>query len=567
MTAKLLYDRDIFNNEVDSSKLNYVGTSFNLVLSTSVGFPTADATIGALYVDTSSGNLYRKTASGSSQWTQISSVTSTVFQNHYRSIFINSAITATDTGSASIGDLVGIYGAGTWSAASSGNLNKTKRDMGACGSQNANLAAGGNISVADGNNPEIQAQIFNGSSWSLTGNLNISKRDMALFGTQNAATLTGGQGPSTTVRTSTELFNGSNWTTSTGLLTAAKMQMANAGTQNAGFIAGGSTGSVIAVTQLFNGQIWSTAGVISAAKTESGSGGSQNAGMLVGGVIVANQIISELFNGSTWNVAGVQSFSKRNMASGGSQNSAWIAGGIGAGLVSTTEVYNGTAWSTSGTLSQSKQDLTGSGGQGSSLITGGYIGTNVQNTELHNQTIYRKLNPSEIHSTKGIGILINASQVQQQGSITTSVVYVANKWLVTNRYMAPTAANVVTLTAVTLTSIQGTAPAITYNFSATVLSLVPGMMAVVASSGATPGPAGTYGTFLISQVTNPTSVTLVNNTSVSQNPATGTISFISTMLAVDKISPQDVVIGRTDDNGYLSIHKPITVNSLNRRLK
>ncbi len=566
MTAKLSFSEDIFNSEVDVTKLNFIGT-FNLALSVASGLPIADASIGALYVDTDSGNLWRKATSGSgnSNWIQISSVTSTVFQNHYHNIFINSAVTATDIGAASLGDLVGIYGPGSWAAG--GNLNFTKRDMGACGSQNANLAAGGNISVANGNNPEIQSQLFNGSTWALTGNLNLSKRDMALFGAQNAATLTGGQGINATVRTSTELFNGTTWTTSTGSLAVAKMQMGNAGTQYAGFIAGGSTGSVIAVTQLFNGSIWSTTGVLVAAKTECGSAGAQNAGLIVGGTVVANQIISELSNGSTWLVGSTQSFSKRNMASGGSQNSAWIAGGIGSGQVSTTELFNGTVWSVGGTLSQSKQDLTGSGAQNASLVTGGYIGVNVQNTELFTQTTYRKLYSREYNGAKSIGILINANQVQQQGSITTSVVYVPNKWLIANRYMNSTAANDTSLTAVTLTAILGTAPSPQYVFATNVLSLIPGMMAVVSNSGLTPAVAADYGTFLISQVSSSTAVTLVNNSSVSQNPATGTISFISTMLAVDKIGPQDIVIGRTDENGYLIVHKPITVGSLNQRLK
>ena len=50
-------------------------------------------------------------------------------------------------------------------------------------------------------------------------------------------------------------------------------------------------------------------------------------------------------------------------------------------------------------------------------------------------------------------------------------------------------------------------------------------------------------------------VAVVNAAGTSQNPGTGTIKFITTLLAVDVVNADDIVIGVTDSNGILVMDK------------
>ncbi len=559
MGAKSTF-QDITANELEASKLNF--NSFNIVLSASAGLPVADASIGALYVDTNSGNLYRKTASGSSNWIQISSITSTVFQNHYRNVLQNSVITATDAGAASLGDLVGIYGAGSWSAIAGTVLSVSRYEAACAGSQSAAVVAGGENVATVG---ITSTALFNGIGWTSGNTLTVVKYRHSGMGSQNAALMAGGLDNIGSTLGAPNLFNGTTWVAS-NLLNLARYYATGAGTQNAAMMTGGQkTGGVtISSTELFNGSSWFVSGSLSVDRFFAAGAGSQNAAFVTAGAFSS----TELFNGSTWSNSGFFPTIKQAAAGAGSQNAAIVAGGLIGSALSSTELFNGSTWSASGNLAISRSTAAGAGSQNSGLVVGGNDGTGKQNsTELHAQATYRKLYSREYNTVKSVGILINSSQVQQQGSVTTSVIYVPNKWLITNRYMNSISSSDASLTGVQLTSIQGSAPTPTYNFSATILSVVPGMMAIVTSSGATPAPAADYGTFLITRVINPASIELTNSAAIAQNPATGTISFISTMLAVDTISPQDIVIGRTDENGYLIVHKPITIGSLNRRLK
>ncbi len=574
MGAKTTF-QDIVNNELEAPKLNF--NSFNLVLSAAAGLPAAGtASVGALYVDTNSGNLYRKgdTGLGSTSWVQISSVTSTVFQNHYRQIHIAGvSVTATDTGAPAYGDLVGLYGAGAWTLlGAGGNLIISKSSMGFGGAQNASWIAGGS-NVAG--NVISNTDLFNGSSWSTSANLNVSKNFLASAGSQNSALIAGGRNGAGNAISNTDLFNGSSWSTSTNI-NVSKYRAVGAGVQSAFLIAGGlnAANGVLSNTDLFNGSSWSTSANLNVSRWTPSNTGSQNATLITGGglstALGSGTTNTEIFNGSAWSTSGYLTIARYALSGAGSQNASLITAGldINGASISNCELFNGSVWSNSGNMNISRSYLACAGSQNSALIAGGSIVDAQNSTELHTQTTYRKIYSREYNNAKSIGILINVgvfSLVKQQGTI-SQVVYVPNKWLIVNRYMNSMSSGDANLSSVQLTSIQGSAPTPTYNFSSTVLSLVPGMMAIVTSSGGTPGPAADYGTFLITRAINPASIELTNASAVAQNPATGTISFISTMLAVDQISPGDIVIGRTDDSGYLTIHKPITIGSLNRRL-
>ncbi len=565
MASKLTFN-DIKYAELDPSKLNYDATT-PAALGTGLVDPSTDAVVGAFYINTVSGDLFRKISAGASAsaWRKISSINTFILQNRYRKSNINSAITATDTTGPAIGDLVGFCGVGAWTVGTV--LSGTRTNATGGGSQNASLVAGGQtIGV-----PFNTVELFNGSSWS-AGNALITARQLAAGeGSQNAAFVIGGRTNNSTNATSLgELFNGATWSAGPALSTL-KLSMASFGVQNAALIAGGQTDNGKSnVVELFNGNTWFAGAALSVVKSEAGGFGSQNAGLIAGGFSVASgnaASYTELFNGTTWSAGPAMNAARCGMASLGSQSAGLVAGGITTALSSTktTELFNGSSWSLSGDLAGPKDGMAGSGSQNAGLIAGGGAGGLPSTaTELHSQTIFRKIYGKNITEAKSIGILATASSVTLQGH-NASITYPINKYLILNRSQNSAVTNYVNTAAIPFVSVQGTAPTMTYNFSTTVnlLSVLPGNVIMVTSSG----DALNTGSFIISRVISPSSIEVQNASGVAENPVTGTLSILNSMIAVDSISPQDIVIGRTDSLGNLTIARPLVVGSLLKRLK
>ncbi len=454
--------------------------------------------------------------------------------------------------------MVGYCGAGAW--ATSGTLSIAKTQLAGAGLQNAALVAGGFTNASTN-----ATELFNGATWATSGVLNSVKRLHAAFGSQNAAVLTGGFTSANS--NATELFNGSLWSTS-GVLSAAKREFSGSGSQNAGLVAGGFVAANTNVTELFNGATWTTSGTLSIAKGSVAIAGSQNAALIAGGLTAASTNVTELFNGSSWSLGGVLSVAKREPINVGSQNAALVAGGFTTAYTNASELFNGSSWSTSGTLSSIRGSTSGAGGQAAGLIAAGTTGAALRTTELHSQTTFRKILGKNIPDAKNIGILSSASTVLIQGT-NASVTYPANKYLILNRSLNAAVTNYSNVSSLTFASIIGTAPSMTYNLSATanLLAVVPGMIAIVTGNGSNTASAVNTGSFIISRVVNPSSLEIQNASGVAENPSTGTISVISTMLAVDYISPKDIVVGKTDSAGLLTVQGPLIIGNLLRRLK
>lgn len=572
MSAKLSF-QDIYNNELGTDKLNF--GSFTVSLSVAAGVPTADSSVGALYVDSASGSVYRKTASGGSNWTQIGSITTTIFINKFPTIQVNSAVTSTDnTSGPSIGDLVGIYGVGAFAA--SGAIATARAMAPALGSVQAGMVMGGVVGA-----PVNSTEIFNGAVWAAGATMLVSINAEAATGSQNAALVVGGAETGLTMRSDTELFNGTSWVANGGTLALRDNFFSAVGSVQAALVAGGhsTVASPFSATSLFNGSIWTVGNGMSLSKFGAATFGAQNAAVVTaGGTLTVITTQTEMFNGSAWSF-GTYSNTPRNYTHGaGSQNAGIMAGGSTAtggtpAPMNGCEIFNGTAWLASGNLLQSRTDPGIAGGQNAGLVVGGYTNgfSGVQQTsEIHTQSTYRKLFSKEYNGAKNIGILLNSNTILLQGSTITSTFYVANKYLVTNRFSNSQLTNNTALTSVTFASVTGPSSNImTYNLSTTanMLSLIPGMQVVVATGGANPVDATNIGTFVINRIINPTSIEVINSTGTTQNPGTGTLSFLTSMIAVDNISPGDIIVGKTDVNGILTIHKPIVVSSLNRRIK
>ncbi len=297
------------------------------------------------------------------------------------------------------GDLIGIYGAGTWSA--SGSLIVAHNNGASAGSQNSALIVGG----GDGAGTTASStELFNGSTWSTSGDAGVLRASGAGAGSQNAAVAAAGV--VSTPSANTELFNGSIWATS-GSLNVARRYVEGAGSQNATVIVSGqnAAGNNISSTELFNGSTWSTSGDSSLSRYYASAIGSQNAGLITGGFQSAPVTKTELFNGSTWSTAGDLLVSRYNSACAGSQNSGLVMGGIrSAASMSSAELFNGSAWYTSGNLIVARYEAAGSGSQNTGLVTAGEDSGHLVSTELHNQTLYRKLTYNNFREAKNIGI-------------------------------------------------------------------------------------------------------------------------------------------------------------------
>jgi hypothetical protein len=300
----------------------------------------------------------------------------------------------------SSGTLKGYRLVGTWS--SGGNMPIAKNAGAADGTSTAAWTAGGSSTPA-GNTGIAQTDLYNGSTWTTSGNLNTSRTYVTGLGTQTAAVASGGfiqpgGGPTRTMYTNTENFNGSTWTNS-GALPTGIAQGAMCGVQTAGLRFGGSGpyGSPSVVTTLkYNGSTWT------AANSMNTAGVYERAGTQTAALASINNDTSgtgtESWNGTSWTTGTSRNIAGAQMAGFGLQTSAYLAGGYSAGpgapQFSTTEYWNGTVWANTGSLATGRRLAMGVGSQNgtSGLVAGGttpspYINTTESYTGLSTQTI------------------------------------------------------------------------------------------------------------------------------------------------------------------------------------
>jgi hypothetical protein len=102
------------------------------------------------------------------------------------------------------------------------------------GTQTAGLAFGGyspGVSLA-------ATEEYDGSSWTAGGSLNTAKKKFRRMWNANSSTCFWWLSR-TLIRSSTELYNGTSWTTSPATLATARSGLRGAGTQTAGLAFGG----------------------------------------------------------------------------------------------------------------------------------------------------------------------------------------------------------------------------------------------------------------------------------------------------------------------------------------
>ena len=189
-------------------------------------------------------------------------------------------------------DNVEEYNGSSWSNGTS-TPDGGKIESGTCGTTSAALRFGG----APGNPPAgsgVNSTIYwNDSSWTSLNNMSTARYGLAsaFQGAYTAALAFGGY--TTTNVTTTEEFDGTNWTSGGSLNTAISRHMGS-GTQSAALSFGGPPG--ITRTEGYDGTAWSTRPNMGTGRHFSGAAGSSTAALCIAGDSSTNV---EEFTGET----------------------------------------------------------------------------------------------------------------------------------------------------------------------------------------------------------------------------------------------------------------------------
>ena len=281
---------------------------------------------------------------------------------------------------------------GAW--ASGGNLNTSRSLVGAgIGLQNAALAAGGFSSPVG--NYVGSTELYNGTSWTSnpTG-MNTARGNGFNCGTQSAAVY--GSGYFTSIVNTTELWNGTSWTSNpTGMNTARIYGgRAASATQTAALAFGGegTPRAVTGATESFNGTSWTSLNSLNTARSSGISGsGTLTAALAFGGFPTTTA--TESFNGTSWTTVNSLNTGRQYLTGFGLQTAAVAAGGYNPltspNYVGTTEQWNGTSWTSNPVgLTTVRSGSGGAGTQTSGLVFGGETGpTTLSSTEVWSRSV------------------------------------------------------------------------------------------------------------------------------------------------------------------------------------
>ena len=107
---------------------------------------------------------------------------------------------------------------------------------------------------------------------------------------------------------------------------------------------------------------------------------------------------TEKFNGNTWSSTGDMTDGKYGLAGCGTQSSALSFGGYGSSwsIVATTEKFNGNTWSGADDMNTTRAYLAGCGVQSSALSFGGYNSSYFATTEKFAKVNIKNFLPSDI---------------------------------------------------------------------------------------------------------------------------------------------------------------------------
>ena len=214
-------------------------------------------------------------------------------------------------------------------------------------------------------------------SFSSGGTMNSGRASLTGFGTQTAAVGAGGYFPG--YFSSAESYNGSSWTSITGL-PAGRSLAAGVGTQTAGLVMGSDPISIGTSALTYNGSTWTSSPSLGTAFYAGGASGNQTAALKFAGVGPGGTTNSatESYNGSSWTAVNSLNIARRYSNGTGTQTAALCASGYSPTYptgTAVTESWNGTSWTNLGNMVNTRYGYAGSmfGSQTVAYYAGGTL--------------------------------------------------------------------------------------------------------------------------------------------------------------------------------------------------
>jgi hypothetical protein len=264
----------------------------------------------------------------------------------------------------SVFKLQGVTISASWSTG--GNLNSPQATGASFGTFTSTVGAGGYSPPSNIDSTEI----YNGTSWSSGNQLNTARRAFRGAGEgETAGRVMGGViGPAyTNVH---EEYDGTSWTTST-VLPANRGVFSAAGTTAASLVFGGynpATG-IFGDTLEWSGS-WTTGGTLNTARYHTAGFGSPTSAVMTTGQEPALSNKTEEYDGTSWTVSNIYPASLEGVAAFGTQTDGVASGGQPP-YQSLAAVYDGTSWTTTTSLSSARQQMYKGGNGPTGLVAGG----------------------------------------------------------------------------------------------------------------------------------------------------------------------------------------------------
>jgi hypothetical protein len=220
-----------------------------------------------------------------------------------------------------------------------------------------------------------ESTLTTAGTWATSGNLNTARSQGAAAGTTSAALYFGGSTDNVNTVGATESYNGTSWTTVTGLNAGDRLLMGS-GSQTSALRIGGLLPPPNAGTnavESWNGTSW-TGGTNYPSPIHQGAatGGSNTAIMVVGGEIPARTTNVFSYNGTSWtSLNPVSGNAVSNQAVCGTLAGALSISGNAPGPTSATQSYDGTSWATVAPVNTTRTNLGAGGTQTLAVAFGG----------------------------------------------------------------------------------------------------------------------------------------------------------------------------------------------------
>lgn len=310
-------------------------------------------------------------------------------------------------------DIVGIYGGpGIWTSLGINSaLNTNRSGHGGAGTYNAVTVVGGANTAGT---TISSTEFFNGTNFSTASALNVSKTQGFSFGSSYAMVYGSGIDGGGGYISNTSFFNGNSWVASTD--TVILQAGASAfGSFHAAYLKSGKTSAPAfnGSGYYFNGETWAGTfnSIFGFTTAYSASTGSVNNGVIAGGVDSGGTTLSftNVFNGLTFSLGGNLAFAVNKGSMSGLATSAIMTCGENGALLSATQLYNGHLWTVAGSANYTRSFHTSGGSAINATIHGNSNIAASNFCESYNQSIYRKITPEFINTVGNPGVSFNFS--------------------------------------------------------------------------------------------------------------------------------------------------------------